>query len=361
MKQTCPGCKSIIELDETKYKPGEIVKKNCPLCDTEISFSIPEPKAAEPQTVEKVVVKEVEDTKSKKKIQELENTVNKLLKDKQQEESKRKQPEKKEEEQGESEHNRKISGVIVFLLIIAACGGGYFYYDNIYLPEKIDREAPRYYTFANSVILRSSQSSGADFNKVGSLPYGTELITYEYGKDWSKVKVNAPNGAGERLEGYIASPFILNKHDFFLLNSIFGDVDSKETIATTKCRLALLNYFKEKQYIGSLTAEMLSEAGISIIPNTTNQWQVFSRSARLKPNTVLYKRLINKDSKYTDFAMLIKNISTNERKLLYFYFDDDETPHLASEQDAPQNGFIRDASIYTDYQGNSYLHVDYSE
>ena len=356
MKQTCPGCKSIIEIDESKYKPGEIVKRNCPLCDTEVSFSIPVPELPRPETIEKIIVKEVEDEKNKKKIQELENTVEQLLKDRQQEQSKI-----GEEEEKKSGNNAKMSGLIVFLLIVAAIVRGYFYYDNIYLPEKIDREAPRYYTFANSVILRSSESSGADYNKLGSLSYGTELITYEYGKDWSKVKVNEPNASGEKLQGYIASPFILNKSDFFLLNSIFGDGESKESVATTKCRLALLNYFKDKQYIGNLTDKTLLEAGISITPNDANQWQVFSRSAGLKPNTVLFKRLINKDSKYTDFAVLIKNIKTEERKLLYFFFDDDETPHLACEQKAPQNGFIKDIYIYSDYQGNNYLHVDYSE
>jgi hypothetical protein len=76
------------------------------------------------------------------------------------------------------------------------------------------------------------------------------LITYEIDKEWAKVKVNSQNG--EKQEGYVASPYILNKSDFFLMNSIFGNQDSKETIITTKCRIALLNYFKEKQYLCAL-------------------------------------------------------------------------------------------------------------
>ena len=36
--------------------------------------------------------------------------------------------------------------------------------------------APRYYTFAPSVILRSSKNAGADFNKLGSLG-GSGLIS----------------------------------------------------------------------------------------------------------------------------------------------------------------------------------------
>ena len=115
--------------------------------------------------------------------------------------------------------NSTLIGIIILLALIICGAGGYFYYDNVYLPEKIDREAPRYYTMANVIVLRSSRSSGADFNKVASLPYGTELITYEYDSEWAKVKVNSQTG--DKQEGYVASPFIINKTDFFLLNSIF--------------------------------------------------------------------------------------------------------------------------------------------
>ena len=41
MIQTCPVCKSIIEIDESKYPEGEKVTKICPLCETEVIFSIP--------------------------------------------------------------------------------------------------------------------------------------------------------------------------------------------------------------------------------------------------------------------------------------------------------------------------------
>lgn len=259
-----------------------------------------------------------------------------------------------------SSGGKKLVGIIIILLVLAGTVGGYFYYQNIYIPEKIDREAPRYYTLADAVVLRSSPSAGADFNKIGSLPYGTELITYEHDKDWSRVKVNTPSASGEKLQGYVASPFILNKTDFFLLNSIFGDTDSQETVYTSKCRLALLNYFKEKQYIGKMADAMRTEAGILITPNEHNQWQVFSRPANRKPNTVFFKRLTNPYSKFTDFAVIIQNTENGERKLLYFRFDDDETPHFVTEQAAPPTGFIKDIYIYSQ-QGNNYLHVDYSE
>ena len=255
--------------------------------------------------------------------------------------------------------NAVLISIIVLLLLLILGVGGYFYYDNVYLPEKIDREAPRYYSMANVVVLRSSRSAGADFNKVASLPYGTELITYEIDSEWAKVKVNSPNG--EKQEGYVASPYILKKSDFFLLNSIFGNQESKETIITTKCRIALLNYFKEKQYIGKIDNQMRIDAGISIVPNSTNQWQVFTKPKDSKPNSVFFKRLYDKNSQFTDFAVLITNSVTKERKLLYFYFDKDETPHLLEEQDAPSDAYISDISYdYDYYYGTKELSVRYS-
>lgn len=255
--------------------------------------------------------------------------------------------------------NSTLIGIIILLALIICGAGGYFYYDNVYLPEKIDREAPRYYTMANVIVLRSSRSSGADFNKVASLPYGTELITYEYDSEWAKVKVNSQTG--DKQEGYVASPFIINKTDFFLLNSIFGNQNSKETIVTTKCRMALLNFFKERQYIGKIDEQVRIDAGISTSPNSTNQWQVFTKPKDAKPNSVFFKRLYNKNSQFTDFAVIITDIVSGQRKLLYFVFDDDETSHLLAEQDAPSQGNIVNISYdYDFYSASKVINVEYS-
>ncbi|MCR4828036.1 MAG: hypothetical protein K5864_01080 [Bacteroidales bacterium] len=40
MKQSCPKCKTIIEINEKEYEPGSIVKKLCPLCSSSVSFTI---------------------------------------------------------------------------------------------------------------------------------------------------------------------------------------------------------------------------------------------------------------------------------------------------------------------------------
>lgn len=257
---------------------------------------------------------------------------------------------------------KKMTGVIILCIVLAVVilgAGGFFLYNNVIKPNQIDKNAPRYYTFAPVVVLRSSKSSGADFNKLGSLPYGTELITYDYTPEWSEVKVNSVAAGEQKLKGYIASPFILEKRDFFLLNSIFGDVDSKEIIETSKCRRALLNYFKEQHYIGRLSTEETTELNLPA-PDFDNQWQVYCLPKDMATNNVYFKRVLRKDSKFTDFAVIIKNINTSERKLLLFFFDEDETPHLVAEQAAPEYGTIKKITIKTK-NNKRHILVDYTE
>lgn len=232
--------------------------------------------------------------------------------------------------------------LIVGVLLLLICGvGGWWYYDNIYLPEKIDREAPRSYPIVN-VNLRSSKMAGSDYNKLTSVPYGGELITYNMDDEWAEVKYVMPDGTKSK-KGYVSSPYLLSKKDLYILNSMFGDRESREILETAKVRRALLDYYKEKGYIGKLASELMQEIGVSA--DSSSQWQVFFPHGANKPNEVVFKRLINPNSKFTDMALIIKNINTGNRKLLYFYFDDDETPHLAGEMDAPREGVLKDVII----------------
>lgn len=230
--------------------------------------------------------------------------------------------------------------LLILALLLFLAVGGFCYYKLVYLPRKIDREAMRYYPIVN-IILRTSQMAQVDFNKLGSVPYGSELITYEFGPEWSHVKVNASDKE-KRLEGYVSSLYLINKTDFYLLHSIFGDEESKLDIATAKCRTALLNYFKGNRFIGKMTPAALAESGLDIVPDDTNQWQVFTRKE--KPNSTYFRKLIDPHSKYSDFAVIIKNINTGERRLLYFYFAEDESPILAKEEAAPVSGYIEKIS-----------------
>jgi len=217
------------------------------------------------------------------------------------------------------EERKKFPYAVLFvglaLLLIVGVSIGYI---TFYKPYITDRDAPRFYTFAPNVFLRSSQESGVEYNKLSLLPYGSELIVYNNGYDWSEIKWK-DNQTQKSMKGYISSAYILSAEDFKILNNIWGDTESKDIISTSKCRIALLKYFKDKGLSG---------------------WKVYSKSKDSKYNTTYYKRVISSNSKFTDFAVILKNSNSEERKCLLFSFDDDETPRLVYEEQAPPIGDI---------------------
>jgi hypothetical protein len=223
--------------------------------------------------------------------------------------------------------------ILIVGIVLLLGAGGYIGWSKFYVPWKTDQDAPRYYAYATNTFLRSSQMAGVEYNVLAKVPYGGELLVYNNNSEWAEVKWNT-------TKGFISSQFILLKRDFYLLNSIWGDTESKEIINTGKCRLALLNYFKSKGYYGQINEQIRQEVfGMeSVMPDLV--WQVFSKQTDSKTNTTYFRRVTDKDSKFTDFAVIIRNVSSGQRKCLLFSFSEDETPHFEYEEDAPPTGDI---------------------
>lgn len=218
--------------------------------------------------------------------------------------------------------------IIGFFILLILCAGGifvWFYYENVYLPEKIDREAPRTYPMVN-LFLHSSKMEGGEFNKITTVPASAELITYEDDGHWAKVKYIPSRENVKPMEGYVASDYLLNKKDLYLMTSMLADNEVREILATSKVRRGLINYFNQEGIAGKISAENAQEVGLPYSPS--NQWQVIFHKGQAKPNEVLFKRAYRSDSKFTDMAVIIENVTTGEKKILYFTYDDDETPHL---------------------------------
>ena len=216
--------------------------------------------------------------------------------------------------------------LVVGLALLLVIGGAIGYY-SFYVPyakekeiQAYDRDAPRYYTFSGeNTFLRSSAVSGVDHNILARLPYGSELIFYGQGGDWTEVKWIS-NQENRAIKGFVFSSFLLNNNDFDVLNNIWGDRDSREIITQARQRRALINYFKD---------------------NNLTDWKVYSKNKDAKRNTSFFRKIVNPDSKHNDFAVIIRNDITNERRFLLFSFDDhDETPRLQNVQWAPPTGDI---------------------
>ena len=133
--------------------------------------------------------------------------------------------------------------LIIGLLFVAGSVGFWFYHTNVYLPEKRDAEAPRYYVMAQNINMRSSPEFEADYNKIGSFPYGTEIIVYDSVKTGLKPYLYgkyAPRDAKGKVikekvvEGYLAYDYMATKADFFMLNSIFGNDDARKMLSESR-------------------------------------------------------------------------------------------------------------------------------
>ncbi|MBM3453610.1 MAG: DUF4339 domain-containing protein [Bacteroidetes bacterium] len=228
--------------------------------------------------------------------------------------------------------------------------GGLFSYLFLIKPYLKDKNAARKYCFIESLVVRSSKIYGVEYNVIDNCNYGNELLVYEDDGMWATCKFN-------NKECFVASKFLLSKEDFHLLHSIFTDVDTREAVPTAKCRIALLDYYKRN----SLMGYMDSSSQIQIFGKMLNFpiWILTARKKNLKPNTIIYPRVVDSDSKFTDFGCLIQNASNGNRKFLLFSFTDDERPILQSDQDAPQNGLVK--GVYKNYgwDGVQY-YVNYS-
>lgn len=220
--------------------------------------------------------------------------------------------------------------LIAFAVLLVGSIPAYLFW---YKPYATDRDAPRYFTFTN-LNLRSSKIADVKHNLLELLPYGTELIVYSIDADWASVK------AGNQ-KGYVASSLILPMADFELLNSIWGNTDAKECINTSKCRLALLDYYKRFNMSGG------------------TEWQIYTRKKEDRVNSVYYKKLYNPNSKYADFTFIVRNNRTNERELVIYSFDDEtEKPIYRTSRRLFQSDR---GNISSMNRGGEYIFIRFSE
>lgn len=212
-------------------------------------------------------------------------------------------------------NNALIIGIAIGVLALVGFIAGYFMW---YAPYAKDRDALRTYVVANNVFLRSSKVAGVEYNILSKVPYGSELITYSKDMEWAEIKVNG-------VKGFVASSFLLEWNDFKLLNDVWGSTDTKEYIESSKCRLAILDYCKRNQF------------------STGNEgWQLYTLQKNVKPNNVLFPRLDNGYAKFTEFAFILKNNATQERRFAIYSFDEEtEQPVFLYDENAPGDGQIK--------------------
>lgn len=251
--------------------------------------------------------------------------------DKQRADAARRQQAEEQKARAEAEQRKKNErfGCTFWIVILVLAAIGYGGYKWWYMPYKIDKEAPRTYVFASNLFLRSSKVTDVEYNRIGKIPYGSELITYSDADGWAEVKANGQTG-------FVASNYLLNYDDFHLLNGVWGNDDTKETIITAKCRLAVLDYLKRNN-----------------LKSGKDGWLIYTKPVDTKPNTVFFPRLANGYEYFTEFAFILSNSVTNDRKLAIYSFQEDETPVFVYEENAPSEGDIKNIT-YSSWSKKKY-------
>lgn len=402
MKQSCPKCHTIVEINEKEYRPGEKVNRQCPLCDNILTFDIPKEEKKE------VVVKEVESEEAKKRIAELEKKVAELEKAKKEPQLARQSTQVSSQPAPRQQQplppkvttppqrpitptpkpitpipiKKRRTGTIIFfiligiLLAIAGTVFGIFYHNNIYLPKKIDREAPRYYVIGQpNLALRSTcfidnDKSRKKYNEVTRADYGTELIYYgdKYNPpvkkvykmynvpylepDWCFVKIAHPYSNDQKQPGCAKTEYLLNTQDFILLSSIWGNAGCDTIIKYTTAyeKKVLMNHVKNLPNVNT------RDEGNKI----DNPWQIYSNGVRPKDNgpDAFKKREGLKTidgQKFSFFAVIITNDITKEyRCILYTIQDDSATLRVDQPVDYP---YIETVTYNKNYD---YFDIDYA-
>ncbi len=230
---------------------------------------------------------------------------------------------------------RQLSVIIILLFILITFGYFFFFYKSNH---------SSYYTIVNTTNLYSKAEETNTFI-IAQIPYGSKLIVNTNNSKWSSVEYN-------NKKGYIISSHILPQKDFDLLNSIFGNSESYQCVSYPRHRLALLDYYKKNGLYGGSDFK----SG-QINKKETSSWQVYTKNVNEKNNSVFFPTLYNPNSKFSDFAVIIRNNNTEERLLIYYSFSDEEVPIFRFDENAPPIGNINSMTakghnVITSYTSN---------
>lgn len=145
----------------------------------------------------------------------------------------------------------------------------------------------------------------------------------------------------EGEHGYVGWRYILPDSSFKRLNATWDTVNIREIVDQNRSRLAVFDYINRHSL----------ETGAPY-------WQInYANEKGQMPNSVAWPDLKNMYDKYPEFAFIIENGLTHERRMAIYSFDHDtEEPVLIYDEPIVYDGLIRDISL--DRRGN--LHISFT-
>ena len=195
-------------------------------------------------------------------------------------------------------------------------------------------------------------------NIIDNLPYGTKLTVLDEGKLWCRVSVKTDNG---KLTGYVSSYHTLDSTNFYLFNGILSNDNSRKLIATTRCRKALINYFKNNNWRGEMPDSAYKAIGKEPSTDMREEWTVWCYPPKSQYNSVKYCKEYDKNSKYDDFIVILSSSNfQNLKRLVYFHFDNDGSCYKVYEDYNPESDRIESVSVGSSiFTGEKYYYITY--
>jgi hypothetical protein len=240
-------------------------------------------------------------------------------------------------------NNFSILKQILFFLAISVCIGLAFKY--FYNPGIL------YHTIAiDGANIRSSPDVSSDANIKDKIVYGQTFkidketdVEAGFGGMWLKDD-------GIFSDRYVSSKIFVTEKDFYLLESIFGDETTKQAIKTVKCRKALIDYYKRQdsdyRFFGKID-DITYKKVYGKPKDFIEEWQVFCTDfVERSPNSIVFPRAYDANSKFTDFGFIVTNVSTYKKTfVLYTYDDITEEPFYVAEIDANGHNLVKNVSV----------------
>lgn len=168
------------------------------------------------------------------------------------------------------------------------------------------------YVVADRLLLRSSPLATVESNVLSALAYGSELTVQADSAGWARVSTGGQTG-------YVSSAYLLPPADFMRLENAWGNADARASVPQSRARLAVLDYLKREN-----------------LPSGKDGWQLFAKSGGGRG--VLFPRLDNGLDDFEDFAFLLVNNRTDERRMALYGFKPSEEPVLLFAEQAPARG-----------------------
>lgn len=231
---------------------------------------------------------------------------------------------------------------------------------GIYYGLPLLNSGTAYYNISSSANIRSTPNKSSTGNAIAELKYGEVFKSSKSVSDGSGTIWYKSNSWF--TDEYVSSKLMVNEKDFYLLESIFGDEITKNTILTFKPRKALIDYYKrqdpEYKFFGKID-DITYKKVYGKPKDFTGEWQVFCYDfVDRVPNSIIYPRAFNSKSNFTDFGFIVTNISANIKRFVLYTFDDiTEEPIYVGEADATGHNLVNGVKV----RDNGTLDVNYAD